>query len=216
MPRTEYDVQPLERAAERAAIAALARSFYDDAMFSWFAPDPIRRAHTLEHLMHASLVDSRPFGEMWVARPAAGGHAADGPVAAAALWLPPKGYPRGTRRDLGFIARTARGAPGIGRRMPHVVRLLNRLDAVHPHEPHWYLAVLGTDPSFQRTGAGTALLEPVLARADAESLPAYLETQKEANLAWYGRFGFDVVERVEVGPCPPIWTMRRAERAPTS
>ena len=46
-------------------------------------------------------------------------------------------------------------------------------------------------------------------------LPAYLETQKEANLAWYGRFGFDVVERVDVGPCPPIWTMRRAERAPT-
>jgi ribosomal protein S18 acetylase RimI-like enzyme len=85
---------------------------------------------------------------------------------------------------------------------------------VHPHEPHWYLAVLGTDPSFQRTGAGTALLDPVLARIDAEGLPAYLETQKEANLAWYGRFGFELVERVDVRACPPIWTMRRAERPP--
>ena len=215
MPRTEYAVTPLERADERGAIAALARSFFDDAMFSWVAPDPIRRARMLEHLMRASLVDSRPFGEMWLARPASDEPGPDGPVAAVALWLPPSGYPRGTRRDLGYAARSVRAAPAVGRRLPHVVRLLNRLDAVHPHEPHWYLAVLGTDPSFQRTGAGTALLEPVLARVDAEGLPAYLETQKEANLAWYGRFGFDVVERVDVGPCPPIWTMRRAERAPT-
>jgi ribosomal protein S18 acetylase RimI-like enzyme len=212
MQKSRYAVSKLAPNEERAAVAALARSFFDDAMFSWVAPDPIRRSHMLEHLMRASVADSRPFGEMWVARPAPGSDAA-GALAAGALWLPPDAYPRGTRRDLGYVARAWRGTPGIGRRVPAMLRLLNKLDAVHPHEPHWYLAVLGTDPLFQRTGAGTALLEPVLARSDAEGLPAYLETQKEANLAWYGRFGFDVVERIEVGAVPPIWTMQRAPRA---
>ena len=108
-------------------------------------------------------------------------------------------------RDLGYVARSVRAHAG-DRPAPAARRATAQPSRrVHPHEPHWYLAVLGTDPSFQRTGAGTALLEPVLARVDAEGLPAYLETQKEANLAWYGRFGFDVVERARSG--------RRARRS---
>jgi GNAT superfamily N-acetyltransferase len=213
MQKSRYDVTKLGPSAERAATAALARSFFDDAMFSWVAPDPIRRSHMLEQFMQANVADARPFGEMWIARPAPDDERPQPPVAAAALWLPPTAYPRGTRRDVTYLARTLRGARAVGRRLTDVLRLLKRLDDVHPDEQQWYLAVLGTDPSFQRTGSGTALLEPMLARCDAEGLPAYLETQKEANLPWYGRFGFDVVERVEVGACPPIWTMQRAPRA---
>jgi GNAT superfamily N-acetyltransferase len=212
MTKNRYEVARLAPPDERATIAALARSFYDDEMFSWVVPDPIRRARMLEHFMKASVADARPFGEIWIARRSSDNGAAARNVAAAALWLPPHAYPRGKRRDAAYLVRTLRGAPGAGRRLPDVLRLLNRLDAVHPHEPQWYLAVLGTDPLFQRSGAGTALLEPALARADAEGLPAYLETQKEANLAYYGRFGFEEVQRVEVGACPPIWTMSRPPR----
>ncbi len=87
------------------------------------------------------------------------------------------------------------------------LRLLSAIDKEHHKGPHWYLAILGTDPSYQRSGAGTAALQPVLERCDTEGLPAYLETQKEENLAYYARHRFDVVQRLDVKGCPPLWTM---------
>jgi N-acetylglutamate synthase-like GNAT family acetyltransferase len=59
---------------------------------------------------------------------------------------------------------------------------------------------------------GGKLLAPVLARADADGLPAYLETQKEENLAFYGRHGFEVVQEVRLPSAPPIWAMQRTPR----
>ena len=98
-----------------------------------------------------------------------------------------------------------------GRRIGRAVALLGAVDKAHHelHGPHYYLAILGTDPQFQRTGAGTAVLAPVLERCDTEGLPAYLETQKEENIAYYARHRFEVVQKIEVDGCPPIWTLRR-------
>ena len=53
-------------------------------------------------------------------------------------------------------------------------------------EPHYYLAILGADPLFQRSGRGQRRARsPMLERCDTEGVPAYLETQKEENLAYY-------------------------------
>jgi GNAT superfamily N-acetyltransferase len=95
------------------------------------------------------------------------------------------------------------------------IRLLSAVDAVHRNleVPHWYLAILGVDPLFQRSGAGTALLRPVLDRCDREATVAYLETQKPENVPWYGRHGFEVVETLEVRGCPPMWTLLREPKA---
>jgi hypothetical protein len=54
------------------------------------------------------------------------------------------------------------------------------------------------------------LQAPVLETADREGLDCYLETQKAENLAYYGRFGYEVVEELHpVQGGPPMWTMRR-------
>ena len=89
------------------------------------------------------------------------------------------------------------------------MRLLDAVDRAHPHEPHWYLAVLGVDPSMQGRGLGRALLEPVLDRCDEQFEPAYLETQKPDNLPFYERFGFRVVGEVSVAGSPTMWRMWR-------
>ena len=39
-----------------------------------------------------------------------------------------------------------------------------------------------------------------------------LETQKEANIAYYARHRFNVVRRLEIGRCPPVWTLLREPR----
>jgi ribosomal protein S18 acetylase RimI-like enzyme len=94
--------------------------------------------------------------------------------------------------------------------MPDGMRYMRAIEKVHPQGPLWYLAVLAADPEFQRSGVGAALVEPILERCDTEGIDAYLETQKEDNLAYYRRFGFEVVDRLRpVSDGPPLWTMRR-------
>jgi len=89
------------------------------------------------------------------------------------------------------------------------------IDSLHPREPHWYLATLGTDPRFQGTGVGSALLASTLARVDEEGTPAYLESSKARNVPLYARFGFEVIEelRSKAGR-PPMWRMWREPRVP--
>jgi hypothetical protein len=108
----------------------------------------------------------------------------------------------------------ARAVPAFVRargRIADSLKLLAAVDKAHKDvaAPHFYLAVLGSDPLFQRVGAGSAALAPVLERCDREGLPAYLETQKEANIAYYARHRFEIVRKLEVGPCPPVWTLLR-------
>lgn len=60
--------------------------------------------------------------------------------------------------------------------------------------PHWVLDLLGVAPEHQGRGVSRRLLEPTLAQADVQGLPCYLITNKEENIAIYGRFGFEIIE----------------------
>jgi len=99
--------------------------------------------------------------------------------------------------------------------MATTLRLLNLVEGMHPHEPHWYLATLGTAVELQGQGVGSALMQPVLEHCDAEGLPAYLESSKERNVPFYRRHGFEVVKEVPLpGGGPKLWTMWREPRPP--
>jgi GNAT superfamily N-acetyltransferase len=190
-----------------AVIGALARAFYDDPLFKFFVPDPVSQSRGLLSYMNAGVADAAPFGDIWVAH-------TNGRVACAAVWLPPGTYPRGPRRDL---MTNLRGIPTFvrsGRRLSGALRLLNALDKAHKAvaAPHYYLAILGTDPCFQRAGAGSATLHPVLQRCDEEGVVAYLETQKEENVAYYARHAFELIDKIEVAGAPPVWTLSREPR----
>jgi len=207
MATRTYDVKRMVPGEQSAVIGGLARAFYDDPLFNFFVPDPVSQTKGLLSFMGASVVDATPFGHIWIAR-------TDGKVACAAVWLPPGAYPRGARRD---VMTNLRGLPTFirsGRRLAGAVKLLNALDKAHHEieEPHYYLAILGTDPLYQRSGAGSAALQPVLEKCDIEGLTAYLETQKEENIAYYRRHAFDLIEKVEVGGVPPVWTLSRKPR----
>src|SRR5690606_8664821 len=85
--------------------------------------------------------------------------------------------------------------PAVGQRL----RLaMGAMAAGAPTEPHWYLDVLATAPDLRRQGLATAALAPGLGRADADGLPAYLETADPATVPFYQRQGFEVVGTTEV------------------
>lgn len=76
--------------------------------------------------------------------------------------------------------------------------------------PHWYLALLGVSPHCQGQGIGSALLTPILQRADQEGLPCYLETFVSANVPFYEHRGFQVVDAgAEPQSQVAFWAMKR-------
>jgi ribosomal protein S18 acetylase RimI-like enzyme len=190
----------------REAARMLARSFDDDPLSLALFPGPRRRAWSLRALMVASIRDALRHGEVW-------GASDRGRVVGAAVWLGDGAYPLSSLR----VARQLPAAL-VAMSTPSTLRLGARLitetQRAHPKDPHWYLAVLGVDPSAQGRGVGAQLLQPVLERLDHEERAGYLETSKERNIAWYARQGFELTGTVEVRPgAPPIWTMWRASRA---
>lgn len=203
-PPEDPVVTPVTADQVPAITAMLTRAFDDDPVANFmFAGDRRRRLGL--HSFFRSQIGRHflPFGHVY---------AAGGDLAGAAVWGPPD-RPRDGLRELIQLLPTAPYL--LSPRAIRALRLLFEVDSLHPTEPHWYLATLGTEPERQGQGIGSALLRSHLARADEEGQPAYLESSKERNVAFYARFGFEVVEelRSRTGG-PPIWRMWREPRPP--
>jgi GNAT superfamily N-acetyltransferase len=74
---------------------------------------------------------------------------------------------------------------------------------------HWYLHLLGVRPEAQGRGLSRAVMEPIFALANKQSVPIYLETMPEANVPIYRRLGFDLVGRSDLHGGLPNWEMVR-------
>ncbi len=184
-----------ESEAERA-VGIIVLAFATDPAARWSYPDP----H--QYLSHFPAV-VRAFGGRAFAQGT--GHHVNG-FTGAALWLPPGVGP--DEETLGaLVERTvAEGLQG------EVFAVFERMGAYHPHEPHWYLPLIGVDPARQGQGHGSALLRHALALCDRDHLPAYLESSNPANLPLYRRHGFEVLGTIQEGSSPPIFPMLRAAR----
>jgi GNAT superfamily N-acetyltransferase len=194
----------LSRREIRETIGMLARAFDDSPLMRHCIPSDRVRPSLLRSFFRASVRDALPFENVYAARES-------GRIVGAAVWLPPGAYPPSTLRQLRQLTGTMKLGPLAPRAVQPSLRYLRATEKAHPKGTHWYLAVLGVEPELQGKGLGGRLMEPVLERADTEGLPAYLETDKERNLAFYARFRFGLVDTLHPdGPeAPPEWTMWR-------
>jgi hypothetical protein len=79
--------------------------------------------------------------------------------------------------------------------------------------PHWYLAALGVRSLNTVNAIRGALIEPVLARADRDRVPCYVETFHEAFLPVYEECGFQIAGAGQVPRGGPnFWAMIRTPR----
>ena len=91
-----------------------------------------------------------------------------GNVQAAALWLPPGAQPD----EEALMDLFHRSLPEQGQR--DLFAIFQQMGNYHPHEPHWYLPLIGVDPIQQRKGYGSILLAHALRECDMAGTPAYL------------------------------------------
>jgi len=191
-------------AADAPRVAALlARAFHDDPFMCYAIPNAHQRRHLLPWLIGLNVRDGCGYGEVYTTPGGEG----------AAVWLPPGRARRTPWRMLraGMLAAPLRVHWSILRRLAAVEAHAQALYDRFAPEPHWYLTQLGVEPAQQRQGIASRLLAPMLSYLDAQALPGYLETENEANVAFYERRGFRVVAADASLPAGlHIWAMRRA------
>jgi ribosomal protein S18 acetylase RimI-like enzyme len=109
----------------------------------------------------------------------------------------------------------ARGPVRAGlRRALRFHRIDQEMRKRHPHYRHWYLWFLGADPQRQGQGFGSKLLRSLSAKAEADGVACYLETDKSANVKVYERHGYALESHDVLLPGVmdvDMWFMRRPE-----
>ena len=196
------EVIRLSRQDNERASEVLARAFYTDPMLLCLVPNDAKRAHLLPAFFGLVVRYCLSYGEVYTTSMLKG----------AACWL----TPGNTTPTFARILRTGVYVSPLDFGLAGLLRILQisaYTEAAHVRaapEQHWYLWALGVDPPRQGQSIGGMLLLPVLAQADADGLPCYLETENERNVPFYQKYGFQVVSEGEIpkgGLC--VWAMLR-------
>ena len=191
------------RLSDAAEVLTLA--FQHDPISCYVFPEEARRGRVLRWMFHCHLRYGLRYGQVYTTAEVDG----------VAIWLPPGQ----TTQTLWRLLRTGtmpvplRFGWSACRRSLAFLGIITTWHRDYTPDAHWYLFYVGVTPEQQGRGIGSALLHPVLARADAAALPCYLETGVARNLGFYERHGFQVVaEGMLPQGGPRLWAMRREPR----
>jgi GNAT superfamily N-acetyltransferase len=197
-------VRVLSPGDAKNAGSVLATAFLTNPAMVWGLPKDSKRLSQLTWLMTTITRLGCRFNESY---------AIGAPIQAVAVWLPPNQ----TDPSLIDLLRVgfARGPFAMGLRdfgaLFKVLALFDRMHKEAEPLPHFYLNAVGVEPSRQRQGLGSLVIQPVLTRADAAGLRCYLETDKREDVAFYEKHGFRVRAEFRLPPDGPVgWTMSRA------
>jgi ribosomal protein S18 acetylase RimI-like enzyme len=178
---------------EASIIKVLVRANWADPAARWVWPD------SQQFLLHfPSFV--RAFGGKAFTHGSA--YYVDGFVGAA-LWLPPDVHPD-ENALIALLQRTV-----SGQIQKDFFPVFEQMGRYHPSEPHWYLPLMGVDPSQQGKGFGSALLHHTLFQPDRDNKLAYLESSNPRNISLYKRHGFELLGTIQTGTSPSIAPMLR-------
>jgi GNAT superfamily N-acetyltransferase len=177
-------------------ISVMVLAFAADPVARWMYRDPQRYLAYFSRFMRAFAGKAFSTETAW---------RIDGNLGSA-LWLPP-----GERPDDDAIAAIL--DESVPREVNAAVNaMFTEMANYHPHNPHWYLPVIGIEPDLHRMGFGSALLAEALGRCDQEHMPAYLESSNPANDTFYRRHGFEPLGVIRAGRSPPMVPMLRSAR----
>jgi ribosomal protein S18 acetylase RimI-like enzyme len=174
-------------------LATLALAFSADPAVRWMYPDPFQFTRSFPGFARAFGGGAFTHGTACYVEGGCG----------ASLWLPPGVQPH----EADLVACLKESVTES--RLPDVFGMFEQMDSFHPTEPHWYLPLIGVDPTAQGRGLGSLLLQHALAVSDRNQVPAYLEASNSRNVPLYERHGFRRLGEIQAGSSPTIYPMRR-------
>jgi ribosomal protein S18 acetylase RimI-like enzyme len=200
------------RAADFGATAVvLARAFADNPSYAYMHPRVRSRPRDLERFFLRNLAWHEAFDLTWIVADEAGrivgtatlelpGGIKRPTLEGISHWLVPTVREQGVRT----FVRTVRTAGEFHRQYEAMVG-----------PDYWHVHAVAVDPDRQGLGAGATLLRHAFDELDrlllSQPAPVVLSTQRERNLAFYERFGFQPVKSELMGGGSfRSWFMKRA------
>ncbi|MFI5317213.1 MAG: GNAT family N-acetyltransferase [Myxococcota bacterium] len=178
------------------AVDALLLAFGADPFTRWIFPDAHDYVVGFSAVLRESAARAAENGSAYVTSDFGG----------AALWLPPGVQPNEQALASVFLELVR------GQHLSDFMAVYEKMNGFHPDEAHWYLPMIGVDPTRQGGGLGSALLHRALARIDDDGLLAYLESSNPANISLYERHGFEVIGEIRVSDLSLVTPMLRKPR----
>ena len=198
------DIRKATSADQTALINTLVQAFFHEEFGNWVIQQQHRSHKEKQQLLFKYYqlqlaAMAHPYNEVYC----------NTDQTAVALWIPPERWDFNLKQQLALLPKLIQIANPL-----HLYKVLKVIDLVqqqHPKTPHYYLQLLGVQPTFQGQGWSRQVLQPILARADQEQLPCYLETATPENVALYQHYGFGLLYHLQDLPyeAPPIWGMWR-------
>lgn len=193
-----------DKAAEVAG-----RAFYDDPVALFTLPDKKEREEKLPNSFKMIYAYGIRHGVSY---------ATSSNLEGIIIWLPPdKLYPSfwGMMRygGLKLMFKRSNLRKGAIKAIKGIIAIFNyeeeRHRALAPFE-HWYLQNIAVEPEQQGKGYGSQLISAMTEKIDNIGLPIYLETNKERNLSFYQKHGFEISENTIIPKTDvPLWCMLR-------
>ncbi len=198
-------VKPFSHQFINKSANLLTSAFLHDPLFIHALPNEQQRGRCLPSFFTHCIHYGELFGESY----------SDISQNGLAIWLPPGNCMVSTWQELKAGMWLILHKMGVRA----VLRLWSEntfAEGIHKRfapDPHWYLFLLGVDPASQGCGLGSLLLQPILARADMEHIPCYLETNNPDAVRFYQKHDFNVVLEHQRNPSDPcLWAMRRERK----
>jgi len=188
MATYRIDEKALNRGEMTQATKVGGRAFFNDPFFSYLVPDDKGRRRSLPIFFRSVFAHMGPKGRVVTVRNE------ENVIVGVAAWQVTGGYPLSIGTQLAQLPSSLRAMYRRPKAMGIGYSYMAAITGAHKKDAHWYLMVLCADPSVQRTGVGTLLLEQAFAEIDAEGVGTYLETPRDDNIAYYRRFGFELVD----------------------
>lgn len=180
--RVEDTPQNPDAADRRELLEVLARAFRDNPMnVEIHGPRPTRRVRANRAGLRALVLDT---DRETIARVIRHEGRVVGGFVAAPPGLRPLPNPSFRRQFGCFIHQGARAMDRWG-------ILTHALSEFRPIFDHWYLSVLGVEPSLHGRGFGGRLIEALFDLMSELPAPLYLESDREASVAFYRARGFE-------------------------
>jgi GNAT superfamily N-acetyltransferase len=166
-----------------AAVATIVDAFATDPLWSWMFPNPLRRGEQHATIFGLYVESALPNEGVWMT---------DERGSAVAVFTAPDG--RELTEDAEakvepFIRET------LGDHAPAALETMERFEAAVPQGPFYYLSFLGTRSDSRGKGIGMGLLAELVAQADRDGQPTYLESTNPDNNRRYERLGFEAQSR---------------------
>lgn len=199
------DLMRVTKSEVSRTVNVLARAFHDDPLWSYAVADPIKRSKALRHLFYITSAHVVHAGEIYKT---------SSDFEGVAIWMPPG-------KTMTVMDALRVGFPSMLMALWHsgfsdFRRIMQVLDAFETRQKQdapakfWHLMQMGVEPEHQGKGLGSQLLKVMLTRLDHNQETCYLETETPRNVAFYEKYGFQVVTEAPIKDGGPIlWTMVR-------